>query len=953
MLHLDFEVFSEAKLEDVGAYRYAEDPSTEILMAAYAWGREKPKLWVPAEGEPMPKDFRDMMRESRKIAWNANFERCIIREKLPEFDPSPKNFYCAMVQSLYLGLPGKLDMAGQAMGAHPDKAKMKEGKALIRKFCMPCKPTKKHPSTRWLPKDAPAEWETFKRYCLQDVVAEQAIWYVLQSLGAVPPEEWETWIIDQEINDRGILVDHDLVAKAIRLGARAKADLRAEIQSITGVANPNAPAQIRGWLLNRGLALPDMQAETIEAALNRPDLIESDAYRVLELRAEASRSSLSKYETMAVAASLRDGRVRGIHQFYGANRTGRWGGRLVQTQNMFRGIFEGLDLLNFARDMLRDEDYDAMVSWFGSGMGTLATLTRTVIVAPEGKLLTSVDLSAIEARVLAWAAKEEWRLEVFRTHGKIYEASASTSFKVPLEEFARHKTETGRHHPLRKKGKVTELACFGPDTLILTNRGAVAIKDTRLSDKVWDGTSWVSHEGLVEKGPQEVIDLCGVAITPNHLILVGESWTEARTVASSENILLQGLATGSENLPFLDLKRESRGPASLRWFASSVLAALRPIWFFLRTFIRGAAPGAIHAPKSNPGVGSKSSSGTPTSSPMTTREGAYSTEFQPASHAATAPRAASLALTGDVESRCFLIGARINGLFSGTSRSLRDLTTRLWSWTGLTSIKGMNQGIYGLSPRQRTVGTKGLLGSFKSGSPLSKPRTQSYVYDLLNCGPRNRFTILTNSGPLIVHNCGYQGSVGALIRMGALKEGLQEDELLPMVRAWRAGSPNIVAFWWNMERAAKNAIRNRGVKYDCWPVSYTCTRTHLIMELPSKRRLFYANPDIAIPEGGDREQIGYWGVDQKTKQWGKQTTYGGKLTENAIQAISRDILREIIRRLWRKNVDMTMLVHDEVVAEILEGEMHILLEAMTKPIGWAEGLPLAAAGYENDFYMKD
>lgn len=667
-LHLDFETFSEADIEEVGAYRYAEDDSTEILMAAYALDNEPVKLWVPAEGQPMPADLQAYLADPRifTVAWNANFERCVIRNRLPHIDARPHRFLCAMVQSLYLGLPGKLEMAGKAMRLGEDKAKLKEGKALVRKFCCPSRPTKKHPHTRWLPEHDPEAWERFKQYCVRDVESERLIWNKQQAYAPVPAEEWETWWIDQEINDRGVLLDPQLVEAAVDLGARNTETLLAEIRRITGVANPNAPAQLRTWLLGNDVPadlLPNMQAETIEELLNRPDLLPPRAYRALELRAEVAKASISKYQKM-LAARCRDGRVHGTLQFYGANRTGRWAGRLVQPQNMYRGDFEGVELFTPARELLRQRALDALEAIFGSGPGALATLVRTVIVAGVDARLVVADLSAIEARVVAWGAGEQWRLEVFRTHGKIYEASASTSFKIPFEEFERHKKETGKHHPLRKKGKVTELAC------------------------------------------------------------------------------------------------------------------------------------------------------------------------------------------------------------------------------------------------------------------------------------------------------GYQGSVGALIRMGALKEGLKEEELKPMVDAWRAASPNIVAFWWAMDRAAKAAIRGRRkVKVETSAgvvAEFDCDGKMLTMRLPSGRKLYYAQPAIEKNSEG-REQITYWGVDQKTKQWGLQRTYGGKLVENWTQAVARDVMREIVRRLYRMGYALTLLVHDEAVAEMANGRgsKAEMIAAMSKPIQWAPGLPLGAAGFENPYYMKD
>lgn len=468
-LHLDYESFSAADLPKVGHYRYAEDESTEILMCAYwqsDWAPEDVRLWVPAEGEPLPADLEAAFldHETNIIAWNAPFERQITRCCLPQFDIPIFRFRCAMVDAMAVGFPAKLEQAGPAVGLPEEMFKQEGGRKLINKFCKPRKPTKLNKAVRWTPSAAPEEWALFKSYCLQDVRAEAAIWQKLKTW-RLPPVEQRLWEIDQEIADRGIQVDLELAAAAHTMGLYHRAFLVERAKTITGLENPNSVQQLMEWLNKQDDFDPDeadevkdLRKKTVEKILGRSDL-EDITRRVLELRQQIAKSSLKKYETI-LRATCADGRIRGTMQFYGANRTGRWAGRLLQVQNLPQGIIEDYELLALVRELVRKDEYDTLVWMFGEEQipNVLATLIRTCLIAAPGKRLIVADLSAIEARVTAWFAKCEWRLEVFRTHGMIYEASASQMFGIPFEEFRRYKKETGKHHPARKKGKVSELA---------------------------------------------------------------------------------------------------------------------------------------------------------------------------------------------------------------------------------------------------------------------------------------------------------------------------------------------------------------------------------------------------------------------------------------------------------------------------------------------------------------
>lgn len=463
--HLDWETFSELDLKKVGAYRYAEHESTEILMGAYAFDDGPVNYWMRAEGEDMPFDLEDAFNDPETIfvCWNAQFERAIIMNKLKREWARPDRFRCAMVNTMAMGLPGKLEVACEALGVPLDKAKIKDGSRLIQRFCKPRKPSKRNPATRWLPETDAANWALFKQYCGNDVESERWIWHKTRTWH-MPDREQRLWTIDQEINDRGIAVDMQLVRAAIDMGAQHRDAMVERAKEITGLTNPNSVAQLIEWLNSTPDFDPEedqaevenLQKKTVLKILKRDDLSD-DVREVLQLRQEIAKASLKKYDTF-IRAVCDDGRIRGTMQFGGANRTMRWAGRMLQVQNLPQGSIEDLALLSIARHYVRAGDYEMVKLVFGNVSNVLSTLIRTCLIAQPGGKVAAADFSAIEARVLAWFADCQWRLDVFNTHGKIYEASASQAFRIPLQEIFDYKERTGKHHPIRKKGKVMELA---------------------------------------------------------------------------------------------------------------------------------------------------------------------------------------------------------------------------------------------------------------------------------------------------------------------------------------------------------------------------------------------------------------------------------------------------------------------------------------------------------------
>lgn len=456
VLSIDLETYSDVDIKRAGVYPYAASPEFKILLFAYAYDDGPVSIVDLAQGEQLPRHILESLFDESviKTAYNANFERVCLAKHFGQIMPADQ-WSCTMVQALEMGLPMSLDAVGKALKLPQDKQKSSTGTALIRYFCVPQKRKKDiNPylfddpylaSYRNYPQDSPAKWEQFKAYCVQDVETERTIRKTL-GVWMLNEQEQRIWCLDQYINDAGVEVDLQLVEQAITCAASHQNKLEDEALQLTGLDNPNSVAQIKQWLKEaEGLEVESLNKEAMPGLLKQAE--SETVKRVLEIRQELAKTSIKKYEAME-RSHCTDRRIRGLFQYYGANRSGRWAGRLVQVQNLPQNHLEDLDL---ARQLLRSGDFESFEMLFGNVPDTLSQLLRTALVAREGCRFVVADFSAIEARIIAWLAGEEWRMEVFRTHGKIYEASASQMFKVPIEEI----TKT---NPLRQKGKIAELA---------------------------------------------------------------------------------------------------------------------------------------------------------------------------------------------------------------------------------------------------------------------------------------------------------------------------------------------------------------------------------------------------------------------------------------------------------------------------------------------------------------
>ncbi len=455
-LSIDIETKSSVDIGKAGLYRYAQSEDFEVLLFAYQMDDGEVELVDLAQGEQIPENVQLMLKDVAvvKHAYNAAFEwYCLNRAG---YETPLEQWRCTMIHGLYCGYTAGLDATGKAIGLPQDKQKLTTGKALIRYFCVSCKPTKSNGNRTWnLPRHAPEKWELFKEYCKQDVVTERAILKRLNYF-PVPEEEQELWQQDIRMNAFGVRVDSKLIEGALTIDGVSSAELTEEAINITGLQNPNSTAQLKVWVekelsdsLEMDVELPGLRKEDVSMLLERNDL-SKEIRRVLEIRQQLGKTSIKKYVAMETAKGT-DDRVRGLTQYYGANRTGRWAGRLVQLQNLPRNYLKTLD---YARELVKTKNYDGIRFLYGNVPDTLSQLIRTAFIPSEGHKFVVADFSAIESRVIAWLAGEQWVNEVFATHGKIYEATASQMFHVPIEKIVKGNPE----YSLRQKGKVATLA---------------------------------------------------------------------------------------------------------------------------------------------------------------------------------------------------------------------------------------------------------------------------------------------------------------------------------------------------------------------------------------------------------------------------------------------------------------------------------------------------------------
>lgn len=991
-------------IQAVGAFRYAEHPTTEVLCFGYdlkdGLGRRQ---WRP--GMPFPDDLRQHIADGKLLeAWNVQFEMavwesvCVPRLGWPVVPRS--QWRCAMGKARAFALPGKLEEAAKVLGTTAQK--MTDGKRLLNLFSVPRNPTKDDPSLRRLPEhDIAGDGQRLYDYNLGDIETEAEISSRVPDLEG---EELEWWHVDLDINARGVHLDMPSVEGCAAIVETALAKYNAELATLTAGAVESASQvqRFREWVASRGYSITSLDEEHVTLALKDPKL-PPDCLRPLQIRELIGSASVKKLFSMRNQVCA-DGNLRGLFKYHAA-RTGRTTGADVQPTNLPSGgpsvrvcggcgqhygkskpacpwcyasaetsKVEGWShrAADDALLVARSGSLAAFEMFFDDALPTISGCLRGLFVARPGHELICSDYSAIEAVALAELAGEEWRKEVFRGHGKIYEASASKTFGVPLDEILRHKKETGDHHPIRKKGKVMELACFGPHTQVLTARGYVNMVDVRISDKLWDGVEWVSHQGVVWRGVKKVLDLDGIKITPTHKISIKNSWVEARKLVSNASILSRALATGSESLPFSAWGVEKG--TNYASFGSVATAGLPSTPLTCTTFDLGKPRDVTLAQKSRREklAPSNDLKNTPRFFPTWNTAADYLTGLARRLLGATPLRVSSSLLTAAEGFPYTQSGENSKENSSFTYRPFLDGTIPLWKWTERTLMGTTNRETSGLYRNWRTVGTGGKCPSWKPASAIWKS-----VYDIAYAGPRNRFTVKTNSGHLIVHNCGYGGWVGALVAFGA-GEFMTEDEMATAAGGWRVESPAIVEYWggqsrydrrvhvrypelFGIEGAALNAVRSPGTEYSCRGIRFLVSQDVLYCTLLSGRRLTYHRPRLRPSDRRPNEEtLSYEGWNTNPKNgpvgWIRIDTYGPKIVENVDQATCRDIQRHGLIKLHRAGYPTVLHVYDENVGEVPEGSGFVeeYEMIMAELPAWCQGWPIrAAGGWRGQRYRKD
>ena len=943
---LDYETSAPLDLTVVGAYRYA--PSATIMCAGYAIYEENTfepgmvKPWRAWQGDPMPADLRAALQDSavRKFAWNAQFERLITRH-CTDADVDLEEWYCTAARARASAYPGKLDLCAKAL-AIPQKKDLAGGK-LMKKLSTEGTGTEE-------------EYERVLEYCLQDVVVEATIGMVIRDMTA---EEWQDYWVCERMNDRGIPIDAELARAAQKYAAVEAAEIAKELNAATGgeITSAKQFARIKKWISVKAPEVMEMLEDdegkvsldkSARTAIFESDLQLSEEVReVLELIDDAGRASTAKYAAIENRTDT-DGRLRGAYLFNGAGQTGRFSAMGFQPHNLVR------DKLDNAGDVIEavldGASAAEVIKLSGQNMlTTLARMLRPTIVAENGNVLAWADYSAVEARALPWLSASpaaEPLLDIFRKNEDVYKHAAMGIYGVPFDKVDKAQRQMGK------------IACFGPDTQVLTHVGPKAIVEVTEDDLLWDGVEWVRHDGVVSKGSAETLSLLGVEVTPDHLINTQGTWLPAQQLVSSESTLCRALETASENFPWWALSAFNTAPAWPTEYEFNAPAETTHISSMRTTYGAALRHAVTSARSENPPHGVKITGRMPMFAPTTPIAAGCLTASQHAFNDARTRATPCFNTTVSAVSAYTPHGFPTDGLFWRTCSLWTGGISRHLNWTVSTLIAGMSRAIFGSFRGLRTFATSAKSGSYRTASSNLKP-----VFDILNAGSRNRFTILTAEGPLIVHNClalGYQGGKNAFRKMArayGLKIG---DDLADEIKvAWRLANPWAKTFWRDLEGAAVRAARNPGTIETAGRIKYLMHGDMLYALLPCGRLIAYPEVEVVEVDGkyGPQARASSLKASMHPKKgetaWPRVTLYGGLLAENATQGFCASLLRAAVRHLDEAGWPVVMHTHDEVLVEVAEDEVDDAKAALQEAMltnAWPD-LPLAADpehGYSYD-----
>ena len=919
VVSIDFETRSAVDLRKTGVYKYASDPSTDIWCMAYKapWSDDV-LVWLP--GDELDTRLAGWIIGGGLLsAWNANFERTIWNEIMTERYEWPptkiKQWRCTMAQASAMGLPRALGQAASVLGV--EEQKDKTGAALMLRMARPRKVNADGSYTWWNTKD---KIDTLVAYCRQDVRTELS---VAETLNAMPDSERRLYQLDQRINDRGVKVDLDLIERVSKLANSASENIDAEIKRLTTgqVKAATNAMDLTAWLRSYGLQVKSVDKQTVTRMLGMEKL-HPIIKQVLRLRQDGAKSSTAKYEAMVNAANA-DDRMRGLLMYHGA-ATGRWSGRLVQPQNFPRPQKKQAELDEIIAKLKADED----VSEYGAGTVLASDLLRSMLIAEDGHRLMFADYSAIEARVLAWVAGQTDLVETFRKGGDVYKEMASAIYNINVENVT-----DGQ----RQVGKMAILGCFEKDTLVLTERGWQPILYLTTQDRVWDGEEWVTHQGVVYQGHKEVHRINGVGATPDHEILTEHGWQEWRKVHINHFLLKSALSL--VNLPSASgLTTNAHG---IR--AANVLVGGLASWIGT-IFCAVNRPVAAIARNVSLALRRKNIAAMRTLFPITCTANDYSIASPLASRVARTQATLRGRTTGGGAFEYTQNGYETAKRFYRILLRLRDGTCRIWNWIALTTTWAISRAIFALSRGLKiwvTVAQRKLC-STKSTVCVRK----SHVYDVSYAGPRNRFTILTDLGPLIVHNCGYgMGGKRFAEQCATMGINVDEDEAKRIVSVYREKNNRIAQYWRDSEDEFVEMVKGAG-------------RVRSVgLLLPSGRSLTYHNPRIIqreTPWGAMRDTAQVDTLNSVTRQWVSQIIWGGLLTENVVQATARDLMATAMMALELKGYNVILSVHDEIISEVPDdfGSLEEMIDIMTRCPSWADGCPINAEGKEGKRYRK-
>jgi len=920
-VHLDFEAFSEVSIKKVGTCRYAEHPSTEVLCAAYALDDGEPRVWTP--GDDPPRELFDAIEDGYLVhAWNVEMEIPMWREVLRRRFGWPRvpleKWRDTAAASLVHALPAALDDAGAALGL--EIRKDQRGKQLIQKLCKPRRPSKNNPATRWTPRTARRDFEDLYAYCSRDVEAERAVGDALpyQDLA---PIELEVWRMTLRSNLRGWAIDADAVEGMIGLLDHHAALRLSELADVTrGIVTTSRQVdKARRWLRSKGLDLPDLKADTVKATLERADL-EPRARRLLEIRRELAMSSVAKYKAMALRL-CGDGTVKNNLLHHGA-ATGRDAGRGIQIQNFPRkSVVKSPEGVERAVALLKREDPARAAELIcGSTPRYASEMLRSMLTARPGQVLYTADFAQIENRITVWYAGCAYGIGIFEKGLDEYKLFAAKFYGVDYDAV----TEAQRDHAKR----AVLGFCLAGNTPILTHRGWVRIVEILDSDLLWDGIEWVGHGGVVSQGEKEAICLEGTWITPDHEILTPGGWHTSAWAAREENTpsLLRAIDMAISWLPdSIAARGEESTPSEF------VVTAGGRDPSTLTLSAKDELPAADSAPGAGPGLPSGDLPATDISCLTIGTEPGGAADTGRCSPVATTRGAGRFVTMAPWEFRSALSGE--------TAPDFSDQSNRL-------------QG--GKIPSSSSIESTPPETTSRETSNSSRGARTLPVYDVLDAGPRRRFTILTDAGPLIVHNCFGMGE-GAYVRLALLfGQVVTEAEGKRMKDFYRGLYSEVVQLWHGLNRSAMRACRDGGV-VRFKSLAFEVREDFLFMRLASGRELAYYRPkvmNVETPWGEARPAVTHMGFSKK-RQWVRLKMTPGRWTENAVQATARDVLMECALEAEALGYRSVGRVHDELVSERAAGtgDLAEFVGLMRNP-PWLRGIPITAEGWTGRRYRK-